>query len=458
MRIPGRKLSRMIAHQQTKEVEFCMKKYAYETIPRQLLALSSRAVGKSVFTHIFLIVFLLVIMLDVNGFVRASEIIGTYSLLIVSIYSLVYVRRNIMLFTLFSLIAYFNYSIMIANYIKVLPTYFTSLSDDPVSLEGLIILFFFQILIVVFIPADIGPTITQRSIFVKKSQNNSFVLTAVIGFVLLYILLFQFQRPEILGARGTPEPLYEYSLVFFIVGYYFVSSRKPFKIFLSVLLGFFVLQNFAFGGRVIGLQLILAYILIFHAHRLTIIRVLPVLLVGFIILSIIGEQRAEISFSFQSVGSILDNLFEKAFALDTAYSAYFTSLTFLKTADMLTFAERLDLFLRFLLSIVFGGRVSGSVLASYTRSFYIHYFGGVLPFHLYFYLGWLGIALSAFLVRIYISIINSLRDDSGGLKKCVSVYVVVSVFRWYLYSPLGLLRGVILLSIVYLVASIVSEV
>jgi len=73
----------------------------------------------------------------------------------------------------------------------------------------------------------------------------------------------------------------------------------------------------------------------------------------------------------------------------------------------------------------------------------------LMPFYFYFYLGSFGVLVAASLVAFYLNIIIGLDDLSSGFKKCLVIWVSSTVFRWYLYTPIGLLRGVIFLTIAY---------
>ncbi|AZR73926.1 hypothetical protein BBF96_11305 [Anoxybacter fermentans] len=431
-----------------------VQKHTNNRKSRYMFSLSIRAFVKYIVILIFTSIFLLN---TANGFSQNSSQIIAWSVLVLSVYLVIHVRKNINLFVLYSILAYFNYSIIMPNYInKLSSSYFTSFSNDPVSHIGVNILFLFLLSLIIFMPTHIKPLFIKENMFINKNPHNVHLLTLGIGLILLYILIFQFDRPDVLGVRGRPSPLYEYSLIFFIVGFYFTAKNKYSKMILSIILVLFALQNFFFGGRIIGLQLILLYFIMFYAYKTKISRLIPFVLVGFIMMSLIGQERTMLNLSIDAIKGVINNIQTRMFALDTSYSAYFTSLTFLKVEEMLSINQRLDLFKQFFLSIFFGGRIQNSSLPIYTLKFYHHYNGGVLPYHFQFYLGWAGVVVSALIITIYTKIINSLNFDTVGFKKCLSVYVISSVFRWYLYSPIIILRGVIFLAIVYYIASMIN--
>lgn len=393
------------------------------------------------------------------GKADSSVLWMAWVVILASLYSIILVRRNIYLLIVFGILGYLNYSVVLPNYIRILSSsYFTSFSDDPVSLFGLGILVVFVLLLTSLLPTKIKVTKLQQDIFSRYGTRHPHVIAFVLSAILFYILVFKFRRPSIDGLRGSPSPLYEYSMVFFIVGFYFTGQNKFCRTILTALLVLFALQNFVFGGRIIGIQLIMLYFLMFYAHKVNFSRVFPFVFAGFMLMSAIGVDRANFSLSVATLHRVFERVKDGLFALDTSYSAYFTSLTFLKVEDLVSVGTRLELFGRFVLSILLGGRIENSSLPIYTRAYFLHYNGGILPYHFHFYLGWFGVFVSVCLLRLYVSLLNNLTYKSSGLSKCLGIYVVASTFRWYLYSPLILLRGVLLLVLTYYCVNAVNRI
>ena len=164
----------------------------------------------------------------------------------------------------------------------------------------------------------------------------------------------------------------------------------------------------------------------------------------------IGSQRGGFSLSLSGMADAISSIFKEGASLDTAYSAYYTSLSFIKTEELLGFGERFLMFLKFCLSMIVGGsKVPGSNLSEYTRQYFVHYYGGVLPFYGHFYLGFAGVIAFGVIVALYMNLILKNKKRKNGVGACVSAYVIATVPRWYLYSPSSLIRGVALLAAVY---------
>lgn len=381
----------------------------------------------------------------------ANNIVLSYCVLLVSLLLIIKSRNNINLLSIYSLLFYFNYSIVMPNYINNKNiSFFISWSNEEVSHLGIKILFLFMLSILIFFPNKINFITKEKNEYLKHGEKRKSVVPVVLLFLLIGIYFLAFKKPDIIGERGQPNALYEYSIVLFIIGFYFWGNTKIIKNIILVLLCIFAAQNFIYGGRIIGIQLILVFLVMFYYYKLNIAKLFPIAFLSFLLLTVIGLFRGKAELNLENLLKAKEYLETRMLALDTAYSAYFTSLTFLKVAGQVTIFERIDLLLRFMLSnIIGGGRVENASLPIYTRKFYIHYYGGIFPHYFFFYLGKIGVFLSAIIISFYTRILNKKYSSLSDLKKCINVYFIVTTFRWYLYSPLTILRGVLILIIAY---------
>lgn len=370
-----------------------------------------------------------------------------------NIAALIKVRNDWYLLVIFSVVVYCNYSICVANYLsKDIVNYFVGYAGSTIGASGVNILAFFSFALFIAAPKTNKNDKKIRSI-IKNNRKNPVI---VIGLSVLLVLIwyYGYTRPEIPGERGSPSALYEYSIIFFIISLYY-SGRDRVLIIVNVCLAAaFAIQNFIYGGRITGIQIIIAFAMGLLIDKFSLKTIIPSVCLLFIIMSGIGEVRANILLYGINFRNIIRSLFAEHFALDTAYSSYFTSMTFLEVLRKLSVGQRLHLFVRWALSMLLGGSVQDSNLAEYTRQFIFHYYGGILPFFGWFYLGVLGVvALAAYLRLLFVKI-KSCNCDSNGLIRCVSIYVCSTSLRWYLYSPSQLFRSVMLLCLVYGAADI----
>jgi len=376
-------------------------------------------------------------------YTETVNLVAAYLLIFCSFYLVYNYRKDTKLFITYFFIFYVNYSISINRYIHVsLDGFLNQINDTITKGEGIfILLFFISILILLSKECDTVINDTTKNHFVIEKGCN-----CIIGVVVILILITIF-----IGSayyKVFSGQLYEYSIIFFIIGFYFSGRNIKIRLSMVAIMFIYAFNTFYNGKRVSVLQIIVVYFIMFHSYKISYKKTIPYIIGGVIFLTFISIYREGLGkFSILDVFIILKN---RMFAMDTAYYAYYTSLTFLKVKGIIDINEQFRLLRNFILSMFAGSRVVDSNLANYTKSFYFHYDGGILPYFFYFWLGWLGLPLAAIIVSIYTNISSKIKLSSSGFKKCLATYFCSIVFRWYLYSPTGLIRGVLLLLIVYL--------
>ena len=233
------------------------------------------------------------------------------------------------------------------------------------------------------------------------------------------------------------------------MAFYYSGSSKFWQGLFIVVSLLFALQNFMYGGRASGLQMIICLFLCLYVNKISNLFVVILVSIGAFIMMGIGMFRTSFSFSSNILSLVLSNIKQHYFILDTAYSSYYTSLTFLDLLNNVDISDRLYLFFKWVLSIFLGGsNVVDSNLSMYSREYYVHWFGGVLPFYSFFYLGYLGVFLLIIYIKFIFKIIsNNVRSKT--MFKIIAIYLTATTFRWYLYSPSQLFRGLLLLLIVF---------
>lgn len=247
--------------------------------------------------------------------------------------------------------------------------------------------------------------------------------------------------------------MYEYSMIFLLLGFYFAGDRRGSRLTLCILLGLFALQNIIYGGRVTALQLLLIFFFAYISKKVSSGQFMALVVLGLLLFTFLGSVRTGLaSADMDDVGAAFSESLSRGFAWDTAYSSWHTSITFMLYGELIPLSEHLALFWQWVQSLLLGGSVPMSNLALITQPYFWHQFGGVLPVFFQFYLGPLGVVLIAVYVSVIFRLVNSVcagfREHTGGvlaptLRICV-VYVSVSCFRWILYSPSQITRGLLL--------------
>jgi hypothetical protein len=179
------------------------------------------------------------------------------------------------------------------------------------------------------------------------------------------------------------------------------------------------------------------------------------LILGIIALNAIGMWRGRYDFRADVFLESLKSLTTTGLCLDTAYAAHAGSFAMIKLTEYSSLDYRLSLFLKYIGYIFIGKKMGRSSNLSLVAFDAYPYFGGggVLPYYAYFYLGIIGVALISLLVFKYCVCISKVVNINSDYKKCISVYIFVTVMAWYLYSPSPLIRGAMLFSILFFISN-----
>ena len=373
----------------------------------------------------------------------------------ISLFSALRVRKNIYLFIIYSFIAYCSYSVVITMYMfGPIDSFFASYVNQPSGILGLNILSLFTLGLFLITP-KISPK-KPISFTTSNKYNPLIALGAII--VLIFVFMYSYKRPEVIGERGGGSPFYEYSIVINILGIYYMGKNKLLKSALILISLIYALNEFIFGGRVTGLQYIIVMFLCIEVDKISLRVVIPL---GFIVAAImfsIGSLRGGVALNNSVIDLIIlgiSIIFKGKFVLDTAYAAHHASLTFIETMSFTPFDTRIYMFVQWLKYLFIGSSVEDSNLTTYAGQFFQHYGGGILPYWGYFYLGAFGVILILIYLRFLFRMIN---DNTGhtnnGFARCITVYISASVLRWWLYSPSQITRALIMFFIVYQICNI----
>lgn len=396
------------------------------------------------------------LLFEISIFIYLLDIKFVYCwyLLLLSLFLLFLARKHVILFISALLVAYCNYSIVVLRYFfpKSLIINNSLQQYDLISIK---IMVFFMCFLIGFMLLknsrykDIysDDNLEKKSSFgnrlYSQTGNSLIVVINIIALVLIWFLLFDFN----LGEKSGYSPLYEYSVVFFILGLYYSKNKTIGKKIIIAIALFYVLFDFLGGQRSTGVQILIVIGIMCFYKYLTVKRIILASVIGLILVTMVGIFRGSFSMGSISFESIIAYLRGGAFGYSTAGFAYYTSLTFIGTMEYYSVFDRIIQFIQFLASQMIVGTI-GKPITELASEHFIHYYGGVLPIYLYYYLGWLGTAISAFIVSVYYTIIKKIQEQRG-LLVVVGVYIVATTHRWYLYSPNQLLRGVFLLSLMY---------
>lgn len=387
----------------------------------------------------------------------STNIYPVLAIMLIFSFLVVYIsRKNPIIFISVILIAYTNYSIFVLRYFHPDILYINQyLIDDSLDSRGARVMAFFIVLLYYLIMKykrlyPVSLDAKEATLFADSRKSNSILVYTICAIlVAIWGLFYKFN----VGERSGYSPIYEYSTVFFIIGFYLAGNKRTLRLPLLALAGFYILMDFMGGQRSTGVQIAIIVVLCNYYKYITARRVLLLGVIGILGTTLVAIFRASFIAGNISISSAFEKLSELMFASDTSGFAYYTSLTFIGTMDHYTLIERIGQFVEFALSQIVVGTVGEAVTERALR-FYVHYYGGILPIYLYYYLGFFGTALICFVVATYYKImmkIESNRFQTKPLMAAIVIYVSATTIRWYLYSPNQILRGVLLLSIVFIV-------
>lgn len=371
-------------------------------------------------------------------------------------------RRYPMLFIVFLLFGYCNYSFFIGNFVSPESAFDYSFDkNNELLIISSKVTFLFQSCLFLFLrkkPSKRKPLTVNRSALISTNMENKGNATlALILLALIVGIWFLFYRFSF-GSRSNYSPIYEYSVILFIFAFYFSGNTKALRFATLFLALFYVIFDFLGGNRSTGIQIMLVTALSCFYEKLTWKRILLAAFLAMLLINTVALFRSGGSFSLSNISfsGIVSQFIESKFVSDTASWSYYTSNVFLYARLHFTAGQLLVQFVQFIASQFVVGSVGRSV-TDIALDYHYHYYGGVLPIYLYYYLGYSGVVLIALLCAKYLNVIIDFNPSKKDWKYIFAIYIISTSFRWYLYSPNQLIRGTILLFVVYWILKRLSK-
>lgn len=361
---------------------------------------------------------------------------------------LFYVRGNRALLLIATVLAYVCYSILYANYLApITSSPYIMYRNTGAATTALSALLLFLSSLLAMLPVKINQY-GRGDAFPAQGKENAPIAISILA-VLVLIVVFGFKSAAVSGGgRGSQSTLFEYSTILFPVAFYFCGRSKPLKGLAYTVFFLFCFRGLASGERVTALQLILIVFFIAFSEKMRTRTLVVALIAGLFAFTVMGALRAGIlSSSFEEVIKALTESFQTGLSWDTAYSAWHTSITFVLYGDIISVEQRLSLFFQWVISIFLGNSVPNSQLPVVSHEAYWHMYGGVSPIYFQFYAGIPGVLLISIYVSIILRFINKMlsRESSGSaLGVICALYLTATVFRWVLYGPSQITRGLLL--------------
>ena len=410
---------------------------------RLLMAISVFVLLLSIFNHYIM------------GFAWNLDAVCAILLIIDSVYLCYLYRHNVGLFIVMILIAYANYSIAVGVYLfpEIRPMSLYAQFEEETFHIGLNCLLLFVTCLVLWAkklvndPKRIG--LGQNS-GIKYKNNNVIALGAVI----LYVAIFVFTYTFVEGGRGVSSTITEYRAIILAIGLFYSANNRTWRIVWTVVVASISLLVFLSGNRVDALASIMLLFIFCYSHFLTYKKILMVLPVAVVFLMVVGVARGSDISNF-TVRSVLSTLADEKLTWDTPIYAYLPSLSIieLRIFPNLPFGK-IDSFLNYLKYSFVGATVDNAEMITISHKYFSHTGGCITPTYFYYWFGYWGTFVVAGLVKLYRRWYEeTIRGKLGGfvkeLKAILSIYFVSNVARWYCYGPAGLLRNMLVASVVF---------
>lgn len=351
-------------------------------------------------------------------------------------------RKNYMMLFVAFVVFLCNYSVVYAIYIHFTSDSFINIISPRNHIISLNILVLFNALLFICFKWKSVEYLKNDNIFINDKRYNRSVPISLI-LLLIYIFFRGYTAPDVEGGRGESSSMYEYSTILFILYFFYCGKEKFYRRIGLFLILCFTAKSFLYGGRIEGIQFVLVAYFMLYAYRIKLKIAFVGILLGFVFMSVVGSVRGSLLQGNFDLYLIVQDIIKGGFALDTSYYAYYASEASVYALEKLPSSDVWSYFVDFVKGIFIGANPDTSISVVADR-FVTHQGGCFLPFAFYFYLNYFGVLVIALLLSLYLSVVSKICVYSSDIKKCMAVWIVCSVFRWYIYSPAPLLRGALL--------------
>ena len=151
-----------------------------------------------------------------------------------------------------------------------------------------------------------------------------------------------------------------------------------------------------------------------------------------------------------TISYVIEQIKERRLALDTSVSAYFSGISMIDVAENYTNSFRINNAIEYFTKYtILGNRANYKEIDLVIRDYQVNYGGGLPTCYFYFWAGWIGVIAISLYVGFLFKIINKRKNSE--YTELLSLFIVSTIPRWYLYIPTLLFRGILIFSIFYVV-------
>ena len=148
--------------------------------------------------------------------------------------------------------------------------FYSSLKKDNSMSIGLNILLLFVCVFYYFIKKIIKNNKELKNEILLQKKYKSIIIFFIIVILLLYIWNIGYISPMLGEERGIIKPIYEYSIILFILLSFYSGGNKKLIHIVNFLFLIYIIKDLKYGGRIASIQLIICYFLIFLSWKIEI--------------------------------------------------------------------------------------------------------------------------------------------------------------------------------------------
>lgn len=396
-----------------------------------------------IYFDFLLFFFSLLLIFILKNEIENLWIIGFF-IIFLSIYLIVKVRKNEMLFYLFAIIGFVNISIGISDCIlnaQHVASWQMELreTENNVYTSKSILLFLSLVNLLLSYPW-IKSTYTKQK-FIKRKDNP---LIAYIGTFCMYLILLVGYDYKALSGHSyvsNSNALIEYAAVIFAIVWFYSDKNKVVNYLIHFYAFLYVIISLSFGDRSASFLMILLYYLLFlkEKFKLSLVKVVLFSIVAVLLSNFIAEFRNASSFNFSE---LYQNTLKRGFYSDTVSYSYYAGITLITAHNI---DNTHEYFVEYIKSWIIGKNSEYRNLTGFVREKYDLYNldGGLYTSHFYFGWGFIGVVLGSILLALILRIVYS---NNSSVIVLYQILIPVMSIRWYLYSPTSLYRSIFIIS------------
>ena len=301
--------------------------------------------------------------------------------------------------------------------------------------------------------------LTTISIFIGEINEKEYKITydynpiifLVCFIILIYSLIFGFDRGTIGTYSSNTNVLYEYAIVIFLFAWIYTNNNKYMKGILILYAILYCLQGLIFGDRSSAFPMILMVFLLLYNKKYTIKHILIAGLGGIFLANIIDIFR-NTGFIFNS--SIIKEVLDRGLFVNTISYSFYGGTQVIRYGMNSTF--QFEHFLNYMSSIFTGGSSEYTLTVIANAAGYINKGGGMSHVYFYYWGGYIGTVIFGIIMgKIIRYIYNSDTEITNILKITIAIFLI----RWYVYYPVAFFRTAILVpAICYVLCNLFKKI